>query len=115
MRTISFGYLLEGYLIYMSDKKAEFLKKLEELGESEVRERLAAGTASVYQRQNKTWAEEWVRRKTEVREQAQKRGEEARAVESLQIQREGNLLNKKNLVIALGLLLVAVAALYFGK
>jgi len=98
----------------MSDKN-EFLNKLEELGEDEVIERLAAGRASVYQRRHKTWAEEWVRRKADARAAAQNQTEEKRAVESLEIQRESNLINKRNLWIALGLLLAAVVTLFLGK
>jgi len=101
----------------MSDDrdKDEFLNKLEELGEDEVRERLAAGRASPFQRRHRTWAEEWVRRKSEARAQVKSEAEEKHSVESLQIQREGNLINKRNAWIVLGLLLAAVAALYLGK
>jgi len=74
-----------------------FASKLEELGEAEVRERFAHGAWS---NRNKSYAEEWLRRKDEEHPKARAALRDAREEEALSISRESKEIAERALAIS---------------
>ena len=94
-------------------ERDELFSKLEELGEDEVRIRLAGGRT--YGEKHRGWVKEWTRKKQQERDSQQQSRDDDRAEEHLEIARKGlsGSTDKKRIAAATLYLsiLVALAAL----